>query len=109
MLPNINQVVDNVSGIGVLSFGDAFTRYNQLKIHPDDEDKIAFITNERVYSYKVMPFELKNVGATYQRMMNKVFVELIERNKEVYLDDILVKSKDPQQHWHNLEETFKTL
>ena len=56
-----------------------------------------------------MPFGLKNAGATYQRMMNKVFTEQIGRNMEVYVDDILIKSKDPQQHWQDLEETFQML
>ena len=56
-----------------------------------------------------MSFSLKNVRVTYQRMMNKVFAELIGRNMEVYVNDILVKSKDPKQHWQDLEEAFKTL
>ena len=77
-----------------MSFGDIFTKYNQLKMHPNDKDKIVFITNERVYCYWVMSFGLKNVGAIYQRMMNNVVVEQIGRNIEVYVDDILVKSKD---------------
>ena len=64
-LPNIDQLVDNASGFGMLSVEDAFARYNQLKMHPNDEDKIAFISNERVYNYKLMLFGLKNVGATY--------------------------------------------
>ena len=78
-------------------------------MHPDDEDKIAFITNERIFCYRAMPFKLKNAGATYQRMMNKVFAEQIGRNMEDYVDDILIKSKDPQQHWQDLEETFRML
>ena len=49
----------------MLSFKDAFTRHNQLKMYPNDKDKIAFITNEGVYCYKAMLFELKNTGATY--------------------------------------------
>ena len=67
-------------------------------MHLDDKDKKAFITNERVHCYKVMPFGLKNAGVTYQRIMNKVFTMKIGRNMKVYIDDILVKFKDPQQH-----------
>ena len=93
----------------MLSFGDTFTKYNQLKMHLDDKDKIAFITNESIYCYRVMTFYLKNARATYQRIMNKVFPEQIERNIKVYVDDILIKSKSLQQHWHDLDETFKTL
>ena len=78
-------------------------------MHPENKDKMAFITNKSVYYYKVMPFRLKNARATYQRMMNKVFAEHIGRNLEVYIDDILVKFKDAQQHWQDLKEKFKTL
>ena len=94
-LPNIDHLVDNTFGFRMLSFEDAFTGYNQLKMHLDNENKIAFFTNERLYCYSVMPFGLKNVGTTSQRMMNKVFIKQIRRNMEVYVDDILVKSKGP--------------
>ena len=67
-------------------------------MHLDDNDKTAFIINERVYYSKVMPFKLKNIETTYQRMMNKVFIMQIRKNIEVYDDDILVKSKDLKQH-----------
>ena len=90
-LSNINHLVDNVSGFGMLSFRDAFSRYNRVKMHPDDKDKTAFITNKGVYCYQVMLFTLKNARATYQRMMNIVFSEQIERN----MDDILIKSREP--------------
>lgn len=56
-----------------------------------DQDKTSFITNRRLYCYIVMPFELKNVGATYQRMMNAMFKQQIGRNVEMYVDDMLVK------------------
>ena len=94
-LPNIDHLVDNTSGFGMLGFGDAFTKYNQLKMHPKDEDKTAFITSKRVYYYRVMSFGLKNATAISQRMMNKVFTEQIRRNMKVYVDDILVKLEDP--------------
>ena len=51
LLLNIDHLVDNVSGFGMLSFGDMFPRYNQVKMHLDDEEKITFITNEGVYYY----------------------------------------------------------
>ena len=66
LLPNINHLVDNVSGFGMLSFKDVFIGYNQLKMHPDDEDETTFIINEGVYYYRVMPFGLKIVGVTYK-------------------------------------------
>ena len=67
--------MDNASRFEMLSFRDTFTRYNQLKIHVDDEGKMTFITNEGLYCYKVMSFRLKNVGTIYQKIMNKVFIE----------------------------------
>ena len=65
-LPNINHLVDNAFGFGMLSFRDAFTGYNQWKMHLDDEDKIAFITNEGVYYHRVMLIGLKIAGAIYK-------------------------------------------
>ena len=58
-----------------------------------DEEKTAFITPHWLYCYKVMSFGLKNAGATYQRLMTKIFKPLIGRTVEVYIDDIVVKSK----------------
>ena len=78
----------------MLNFRDAFTEYDQLKMHLDDEDKTAFITNEGVCYYKVMSFRVKNARVIYQRIMIKVFAEQIGRNMKVCVDNILVKSKD---------------
>ena len=63
-------------------------------MHPLNKEKMAFITPMANYCYKVMPFGLKNVGATYQRLMNKVFSEHIRSLMEVYIDDMLVKTKE---------------
>ncbi|RVX09469.1 Transposon Ty3-I Gag-Pol polyprotein [Vitis vinifera] len=68
-LPRIDQIVDSTSGQGMLSFLDAFSGYHQIPMSPDDEEKTAFITPHDLYCYKVMSFGLKNVGATYQRLM----------------------------------------
>ena len=56
-----------------------------------------------------MPFSLKNVGATYQRLVNHMFYPQIGRNIEVYVDDMLVKSLDEEKHLDDLKETFDTL
>ena len=56
-----------------------------------------------------MPFGLKNVGATYQRLINKMFVRQIGLNVEVYVDDMLEKSKEEDHHLNDLRETFETL
>ena len=75
----------------------------------ENHEKTAFITSQGLYYYKVIPFRLKNVGATYQRLVNKMFNKQISRNMEVYVDDMLVKSKEELTHLDDLRETFATL
>ncbi|XP_072086991.1 uncharacterized protein [Arachis hypogaea] len=108
-LPCIDKLVDNASGYYVLSFLDAYSGYNQILMHPKDQDKTAFITEMGNYCYKVMPFGLKNVGATYQRLMDKVFNKQIGRNLEVYIDDMVIKTKQPKDHGKDIEEIFTQL
>ena len=88
---------------------DAFSEYNQIQMAEEDQEKTAFITNQGLYCYRVMPFGLKNAGATYQRLVNQMFEKLIGRNMEVYVDDMLVKSKKEEDHLDDLKETFDTL
>ena len=83
---------------------DAFSGYNQIKMAKEDQEKTVFITSQGLYCYKVMPFRLKNAGATYQRLVNKMFSTQISRNMEVYVDDMLVKSKEEPTHLGNLKE-----
>jgi len=71
---------------------DAYSGYNQIKMHLDDGKATTFTTNKGLYCYKVMPFGLKNAGATYQRLMNMMLAEHIGKIIEVYVDDMLVKS-----------------
>ena len=75
----------------------------------ENPEKIVFITSQGLYCYKVMPFGLKNIGATYQRLVNKMFSKQIGRNMEMYVDDMLVKSKEELAYLDNLKETFTTL
>ena len=74
-LPNIDRLVESTVGNEMLTFMDAFSGYNQIMIHPDDREKTAFIIDRGTYCYKVMPFGLKNAGATYQRLVNQMFAE----------------------------------
>ena len=66
-------MADSIVGHKLLMFMNAFSGYNQIKMAEEDQEKIAFITSQRLYCYKVMPFKLKNAGATYQRLVNKMF------------------------------------
>ncbi|BBG94714.1 Protein kinase superfamily protein [Prunus dulcis] len=70
-LPRIDQLVDATAGHELLSFMDAYSGYNQIFMHPPDSEHTAFITDKGLYCYNVMPFGLKNAGATYQRLVNK--------------------------------------
>ncbi|XP_028101407.1 uncharacterized protein LOC114300744 [Camellia sinensis] len=88
---------------------DAFSGYNQILMHPIDQEYISFITDRRTYHYRVMSFGLKNARATYQRLVNVVFQHQIGQNMEVYIDDMLVKSKLSLDHLADLRKTFKTL
>ena len=83
----------------MLSFMDAFSRYNQIKMDEADQEKTSFITSQGLFCYKVMPFGLKNAGATYQRLVNRMFHLQIGRNVEVYVDDMLGKSLDKRNIW----------
>ena len=75
----------------------------------EDQEKTAFITSQGLYCYRIMPFGLKNSRATYQRLVNQMFSKQIRRNVEVYVDDMLVKSKEEEDHLVDLKETFNTL
>ena len=107
--PRIIQLVDSIGGDKLLSFMDKFSGYNQILIDKNDQEKTSFVTSQRLYCCKVMPFGLKNAGATYQRLVNCMFSHQIGRNVEVYVDDMLVKSKDKANHLDDLKETFSTL
>jgi len=108
-LPNIDRLVDGAASHKIMSFLDAYSSYNQISMHPRDKEKTAFMTADANYYYEVMPFGLKNAGATYQRLMDKVFKDLIGRAVEVYVDDIAVKSDSFDQHLKDLDEVFRAL
>ncbi|XP_020209186.1 uncharacterized protein LOC109794123 [Cajanus cajan] len=108
-LPNIDRLVDGAAGHQIFSFLDAYSGYNQIRMYPGDESKNAFITESANYCYKVMPFGLKNAGATYQRMMDKIFHKQIGRNVEVYVDDMVVKSNSAKEHIKDLKEVFNEI
>ena len=108
-LPRIDQIVDASTGHGMLSFLDAFSGYHQIPMHPLDAEKTYFITPHGLYCYNVMPFGLKNAGATYQRLVMKMFRPLLGSTMEVYIDDMLVKSKQRPDHVAHLQQTFDLL
>ena len=108
-VPRIDQMVNATAGHELLSFMDAYSGYNQIPMFPRDEEHTAFITGRGLYFYKVMPFGLKNAGATYQRLVNKIFAELLGTSIKVYIDDILVKSAAAPDHVTHLDQTFSII
>ena len=72
-LPRVNVLVDFMAQHQLLSFMDAFSEYNQIRMDESDQEKMSFVTSQGRFCYKVMSFGLKNAGATYQRLMNKMF------------------------------------
>ena len=97
-MPSIDQLVDATVGHSRMSFLDAFQGYHQIPLAMGDQEKMAFVTPTGNYHYKVIPFRLKNVGSTYQRMMTKMFELQLGKNIEVYIDDMVVKSKVVSEH-----------
>ena len=91
-LPRVDVLVDSTARHQLLSFMDTFSSYNQIRMHEDDQEKTSFVTSQGLFCYRVMPFGLKKAGATYQRLMNRMFALQIRRNIQVYVDDMLVKS-----------------
>ena len=108
-MPKIDQLVDATVGHPRMSFLDAFQGYHKIPLALNDQEKIAFVTPIGNYHYKVMPFGLKNAGSTYQRMMIKMFKSQLGRNIEVYIDDMVVKSKVVFEHVEDLASIFGIL
>ena len=107
-LPRIDLIVDATVGHELLSFMDAFSSYNQINMDPGDQEKTSFVTTQGTYCYRVMPFGLRNAGATYQRLVNRMF-QKIGKTMEVYIDDMLVKSTTTELYIAHLSEAFQIL
>ena len=108
-LPRIDRSVEDTSGYQLLSFLDAFSGYHQIMMHPPDQEKTSFIIEKGTYCYKIMPFRLKNAEATYQRMVNKVFKDLLGNTMEPYVDDMIVKILEQESHIKKLSQVFEVL
>ncbi|KAL2235761.1 UNVERIFIED_CONTAM: Retrovirus-related Pol polyprotein from transposon [Sesamum indicum] len=105
-LPQIDVMVDSTAGYEMFSMMDAYQGYHQIHMAEEDRDKTSFITEKGIFCYNMMPFGLKNAGATYQRLVNKMFGDLLGKTMEMYVDDMLVKSKRSQDHLADLAQAF---
>ncbi|XP_052312616.1 uncharacterized protein LOC112328848 [Populus trichocarpa] len=108
-LPHIDVLVDNAARSSTYSFMDGFSGYNQIKMAPEDKTKTTFVTLWGTFCYKVMPFGLKNAGATYQRAMVTLFHDMMHKEIEVYVDDMIAKSKRGEDHVEVLRKLFERL
>lgn len=108
-LPKIDQLIDSTAEHELLSFTDAFSGYNQIQMDECDIPNVSFITDQGLYYYIGMPNGLKNVGATYQMIVNKIFKHLISKNMDVYVGHMLIKILLKKSHVDDLNESFELL
>ena len=105
-LPKMEHLLQRVSGDSVMSFIDGFSGYNQVSVHPDDQEKTSFTTPWGTFMYAKIPFGLMNVGATFQRAMDIGFVGLKDKFILIYLDDLTVYSNIYEKRLQHLKKVF---
>ncbi|CAL8086809.1 unnamed protein product [Prunus armeniaca] len=107
-MPMADMLVDEATRNQMLSFMDGNARYNQIMVTEEDIHKTPFMCPGHIgaFEYTVMPFGLRNSGATYQRAMNSVFHDMIGHSLEVYTDDVVIKSPEEGDHVSNLTRAF---
>nr|GEV81719.1 reverse transcriptase domain-containing protein [Tanacetum cinerariifolium] len=108
-LPEIDWKVESLCGYPFKCFLDAYKDYHQILMAEQDKEKTSFHTSHGVYCYTKMPFGLKNVGVTYQRLVDQAFDKQIDPNLEIYVDDLVIKSHTETELLRDIEETFRTL
>ncbi|GJT96993.1 reverse transcriptase domain-containing protein [Tanacetum coccineum] len=108
-LPEFDWKVKSLSGYPYKCFLDAYKGYHQIQMAESNEEKTAFHTSHGVYCYTKMPFGLKNVGTTYERLVDKAFDDQVGRNIEVYVDDLVIKSHTETNMLRDIGETFCAL
>ena len=108
-LPMINDLFDQLQGAKVFSKIDLRSGYHQLMIREKDIPKIAFTTRYGLYEYTVMSFGLTNAPAYFMSMMNKVFMEFLDKFVVVFIDDIMVYSKNEEEHKEHLRLVIEKL
>ena len=108
-LPHIDMLVDSTAGHSILPFIDGLSGYNKILMALEDMKKTTFIIEWGTYCYRVMPFGLKNVGATYQRAATTLFLDMMQKDVEVYVDDMIMKSRGNADHLAALERFFERI
>ncbi len=108
-LPHINVLVDNTAGSALMSFMEGFSGYNQILMATKDMTKTTFVIEWGIYCYTVIPFGLKNTGAIYQRMATALLHDMMHKEVEVYVDDMIVKFTTRGEHITNLRKFFERI
>lgn len=106
-LPSLDEVLQIVNGSQMMSFLDGYSEYNQVMVDEEDRLKIAFTTKWGTFAYSRMPFGLINAGATFQRAMDFAFKGLVGKSIIIYMDDLIVYSKDVDDHPQHLRQIFQ--
>jgi hypothetical protein len=105
-LPFIDKVLDTLGGKKYFSFLDGFSRYNQIQIALEDQDKTTFTCPWGMYAYKVFPFGLCNEPTTFQRAVLGIFYDLIHDCVEVYMDEFSMYGDFFEEALDNLEKVL---
>ena len=108
-LPHKDEVIDSTAGCELLCFLDCYSGYHQISLKEEDQIKTSFITPFSAYCYTTMSFELKNMGVTYQRAIQRCLKDQIRKNVKAYVDDVVVKSRTANNLIADLTEVFKVL
>lgn len=108
-LPKIDQKVESLEGLKWKCFLNAYKGYYQIWMQKEDEDKITFYTNHGAFCYQKMHIRLKTARAAYQSLVDKIFQNQIGRSVEVYVEDMVIKSKNETTLSRDFDETLKTL
>jgi hypothetical protein len=108
-LPRIDQIVDSTLGCDLLSFLDAYSGFHQIRMAKEDRKHTAFVTVDGLYCYVVMPYGLRNALPTFVRAMSKTFGDLIRDKVEIYVDDIVVKTRERSAIMEDLALVFGKL
>jgi hypothetical protein len=108
-LPRIQDLFDQVHGASVFSKIDLRSLYHQIKIKPEDVPKTTFVSRYGYHEYLVVPFGLTNAPAFFMNLMNKIFIPYLDKFVIVFIDDILIYSKDKEEHAKHLRIALQVL
>ena len=108
-IPVIQEIFDTLKDAVIFSTVDLFSVYHQIHMYKDDWELTSFTTKFGNYYFKVMPFGLTNPPVTFQREMNRIFFDLIDKWVDIYLDDIIIFSPSIEQHLIDISKVFEIL